>query len=61
MAETAVPRIRADVLAGPVDLKRVHFVGIGGSGMLPVARVCAPSGATPCPVATSGTRPGWRL
>ncbi len=46
MAETAVPRIRADVLAGPVDLKRVHFVGIGGSGMLPVARVCAERGYT---------------
>ncbi|MEV0487381.1 Mur ligase domain-containing protein [Streptomyces sp. NPDC050508] len=46
MTETAVPRIKIDTLAGPVDLKRVHFVGVGGSGMLPVAAVCAGRGYT---------------
>ncbi|MFC4507008.1 MULTISPECIES: UDP-N-acetylmuramate--L-alanine ligase [Streptomyces] len=45
MAETAVPRIKPDVsAAGPVDLRRAHFVGVGGMGMLPVARVCAERG-----------------
>jgi UDP-N-acetylmuramate--alanine ligase len=47
MAETAVPRIKPDVsAAGPVNLSRAHFVGIGGTGMLPVARVCAERGFT---------------
>lgn len=47
MAETAVPRIAEDVPEdGSIDLSRVHFVGIGGSGMLPVARVCAERGFT---------------
>ncbi|MEE1829701.1 UDP-N-acetylmuramate--L-alanine ligase [Streptomyces sp. SP17KL33] len=27
-----------------VDLRRAHFVGVGGAGMLPVARVCAERG-----------------
>ncbi|MER7568927.1 Mur ligase domain-containing protein [Streptomyces sp. NPDC097941] len=45
MAETAVPKIVPSVSAGePVDLTRPHFVGIGGAGMLPVARVCAERG-----------------
>ncbi|MEU9371500.1 Mur ligase domain-containing protein [Streptomyces avermitilis] len=47
MAETAVPKIKACVSArGQVDLSRAHFVGIGGTGMLPVARVCAERGFT---------------
>ncbi|ALO95164.1 UDP-N-acetylmuramate--L-alanine ligase [Streptomyces mexicanus] len=49
MAETAVPRITPDLWAGgrrPVDLSRLHFVGVGGTGMLPVARVCAERGFT---------------
>ncbi|MBQ0855451.1 UDP-N-acetylmuramate--L-alanine ligase [Streptomyces sp. BH-SS-21] len=47
MAETAVPKINPDVsAAGPVDLTRAHFVGIAGTGMLPVARACAQSGFT---------------
>ncbi|MFF0462829.1 Mur ligase domain-containing protein [Streptomyces mexicanus] len=47
MAETAVPTITPDLSAGgPVDLSRVHFVGVGGTGMLPVARVCAERGFT---------------
>lgn len=55
MAETAVPRITPDVsAAGPVDLARVHFVGIAGTGMLPVARVCAEQGFT---VSGSDARP----
>lgn len=45
MVETAVPRIKPDVsVAGLVDLTRAHFVGIGGLGMLPVARVCVGRG-----------------
>jgi len=45
MAETAVPKIVPSVSAGePVDLTRPHFVGIAGTGMLPVARVCAERG-----------------
>ncbi|MFJ4800144.1 UDP-N-acetylmuramate--L-alanine ligase [Streptomyces murinus] len=45
MCETAVPRIAPTLVAGvPVDLSRVHFVGVGGTGMLPVARVCAERG-----------------
>jgi UDP-N-acetylmuramate--alanine ligase len=45
MVETAVPRIKPDLsTAGLVDLTRAHFVGIGGLGMLPVARVCAERG-----------------
>ncbi|MFJ5645857.1 UDP-N-acetylmuramate--L-alanine ligase [Streptomyces sp. NPDC093223] len=40
MCETAVPRIKSTVPAGGLDLTRVHFVGVGGTGMLPVARVC---------------------
>ncbi|MGW4291057.1 UDP-N-acetylmuramate--L-alanine ligase [Streptomyces sp. NPDC004673] len=46
MVETAVPRIRPDLSARPLDLSRLHFVGIGGIGMLPVARVCAEQGYT---------------
>jgi UDP-N-acetylmuramate--alanine ligase len=49
MVETAVPRITPDLWAGgrrPVDLRRLHFVGVGGTGMLPVARVCAERGFT---------------
>ncbi|MBJ7004981.1 UDP-N-acetylmuramate--L-alanine ligase [Streptomyces sp. CRPSP2-6A1] len=47
MCETAVPRIAPTLVAGvPVDLSRAHFVGIGGAGMLPVARVCAERGFT---------------
>ncbi|WP_053708076.1 UDP-N-acetylmuramate--L-alanine ligase [Streptomyces sp. NRRL B-3648] len=47
MAETAVPTITPDLSAGgPIDLSRVHFVGVGGTGMLPVARVCAERGFT---------------
>ncbi|MEU9286454.1 Mur ligase domain-containing protein [Streptomyces sp. NPDC048275] len=47
MAETAVPKIKPSVSAGdPVDLSRAHWVGIGGTGMLPVARVCAERGFT---------------
>jgi UDP-N-acetylmuramate--alanine ligase len=45
MAETAVPQINPTVSAGElVDLSRPHFVGIGGTGMVPVARVCAEGG-----------------
>ncbi|MEU6258644.1 Mur ligase domain-containing protein [Streptomyces sp. NPDC047043] len=45
MAETAVPKVVPSVPTGePVDLTRPHFVGIGGTGMLPVARVCAERG-----------------
>jgi UDP-N-acetylmuramate--alanine ligase len=44
--ETAVPTIIPTALAGPVDLSRPHFVGIGGTGMLPVARLCAELGYT---------------
>ncbi|MEW2117681.1 Mur ligase domain-containing protein [Streptomyces sp. NPDC005474] len=47
MAETAVPTITPSVSTGGlVDLTRPHFVGIGGMGMLPVARVCAERGYT---------------
>ncbi|MGW6911747.1 UDP-N-acetylmuramate--L-alanine ligase [Streptomyces sp. NPDC054940] len=47
MVETAVPRIKPDVsTSGLVDLTRAHFVGTGGLGMLPVARVCAGRGYT---------------
>ncbi|MFD7769850.1 UDP-N-acetylmuramate--L-alanine ligase [Streptomyces sp. NPDC059787] len=47
MAETAVPRIVPSLEVGAqVDLSRVHFVGIGGMGMLPLARVCAERGFT---------------
>ncbi|RPE39076.1 UDP-N-acetylmuramate--alanine ligase [Streptomyces sp. Ag109_O5-1] len=46
MAETAVPKIESDALEGLLDLTRAHFVGIGGLGMLPVARVCAERGYT---------------
>ncbi|GGZ05768.1 UDP-N-acetylmuramate--L-alanine ligase [Streptomyces poonensis] len=45
MAETAVPKITPSLVAGdPVDLSRVHFVGVGGTGMLPLARVCVGRG-----------------
>ncbi|GAA3500983.1 UDP-N-acetylmuramate--L-alanine ligase [Streptomyces prasinosporus] len=45
MAETAIPTIVPSLSAGePVDLSRPHFVGIAGTGMLPVARVCAERG-----------------
>ncbi|MFG2022314.1 UDP-N-acetylmuramate--L-alanine ligase [Streptomyces sp. NPDC048825] len=45
MAETAVPKIVPSVSTGePVDLTRPHFIGIAGTGMLPVARVCAERG-----------------
>ncbi|WP_329266697.1 UDP-N-acetylmuramate--L-alanine ligase [Streptomyces sp. NBC_01451] len=45
MAEAAVPTITPTVPAGgPVDVRRPYFVGIGGLGMLPVARVCAERG-----------------
>ncbi|MER8029928.1 Mur ligase domain-containing protein [Streptomyces bauhiniae] len=43
MAETAVPTIMPGLSARPLDLRRLHFVG---SGMLPVARVCAEQGYT---------------
>ncbi|MFM9493683.1 UDP-N-acetylmuramate--L-alanine ligase [Streptomyces galilaeus] len=47
MAETAVPKITPTLSAGElVDLSRPHFVGIGGAGMLPAARVCAERGFT---------------
>ncbi|MGV9427951.1 UDP-N-acetylmuramate--L-alanine ligase [Streptomyces sp. NPDC003656] len=46
MVETAVPKIMPDLSAWPLDLSRLHFVGIGGIGMLPVARVCAEQGYT---------------
>lgn len=45
MVETAVPSIVPTVSAGElVDLRRAHFVGVGGVGLLPVARVCAERG-----------------
>jgi UDP-N-acetylmuramate--alanine ligase len=51
MVETAVPRIVPTVgTGGSVDLSRPHFVGVGGAGMLPVARVCVERG-----YAVSGT------
>ncbi|MEV7393967.1 Mur ligase domain-containing protein [Streptomyces sp. NPDC091215] len=41
MAETAVPRTKPTVSADDLlDLTRVHFIGVGGTGMLPIARVC---------------------
>ncbi|MFD4787279.1 Mur ligase domain-containing protein [Streptomyces sp. NPDC058459] len=46
MAETAVPTIRPDLSARALDLSRLHFVGTGGIGTLPVARVCAEQGYT---------------
>ncbi|MEU1628198.1 Mur ligase domain-containing protein [Streptomyces sp. NPDC020096] len=46
MTETAVPTITPTALAGNVDLSRVHFVGVGGTGMLPLARLCAELGST---------------
>ena len=55
MAETALPRIKVDVPARPVDAKRVHFVGIGGLDMLPLARVYAERG---CTVTGSDVRAG---
>ncbi|MFF4053533.1 Mur ligase domain-containing protein [Streptomyces chartreusis] len=59
MAETAVPRITPDApTTGLVDLRRAHFVGIGGMGMLPVARVCVERGHT---VTGSDARHGVRL
>ncbi|WP_328371014.1 Mur ligase domain-containing protein [Streptomyces sp. NBC_00445] len=59
MTETAVPRIKPDVsTAGSVDLSRVHFVGIGGAGMLPVARVCIERGFA---VSGSDARPSEGL
>ncbi|MDX3523354.1 UDP-N-acetylmuramate--L-alanine ligase [Streptomyces scabiei] len=45
MAETAVPKIAPTDSDGElIDLSRPHFVGIGGTGMLPVARVCVERG-----------------
>ncbi|GAB7102066.1 UDP-N-acetylmuramate--L-alanine ligase [Streptomyces phaeofaciens JCM 4814] len=59
MVETAVPRITEDVPADrSVDLSRAHFIGIGGNGMLPVARVCAERGFT---VSGSDNRTSERL
>lgn len=58
MAETAVPRITPTATSGLLDLRRVHFVGIGGMGMQPVARICAERGHT---VSGSDTRPSARL
>lgn len=59
MAETAIPRISPDVsTACPVDLSRVHFVGVAGMGMLPLARVCAERGFT---VSGSDVRPAEGL
>ncbi|MGW3569618.1 UDP-N-acetylmuramate--L-alanine ligase [Streptomyces sp. NPDC000941] len=47
MTETAVPKITATASASdPADLRRVHFIGVGGTGMLPLARVCAERGFT---------------
>ncbi|MFI9297158.1 UDP-N-acetylmuramate--L-alanine ligase [Streptomyces gardneri] len=42
--ETAVPTIVPTVLNALPDLSRVHFVGVGGTGMLPLARVLAEQG-----------------
>ncbi|MFD3945970.1 UDP-N-acetylmuramate--L-alanine ligase [Streptomyces sp. NPDC058579] len=42
--ETAVPTIAPTVLDAAPDLSRVHFVGVGGTGMLPLARVLAEQG-----------------
>jgi len=53
MCETAVPTITPTALDGPVDLSRVHLVGIGGAGMAPLARLCAELGGT---VSGSDTR-----
>ncbi|MFI6050392.1 UDP-N-acetylmuramate--L-alanine ligase [Streptomyces violascens] len=44
MTDTAVPTIIPTLLHGPVDLTRLHFVGLGGTGMAPLARVCAERG-----------------
>ncbi|MFG3259067.1 UDP-N-acetylmuramate--L-alanine ligase [Streptomyces sp. NPDC048172] len=54
MTETAVPTVVPSPVGEGVDLSRVHFVGIGGSGMLPLARVCAARGLT---VSGSDVRP----
>ncbi|MFE9553109.1 UDP-N-acetylmuramate--L-alanine ligase [Streptomyces sp. NPDC006703] len=40
MTETAVPTI-IPTPVGRIDLARLHFVGIGGVGMAPLAKVCA--------------------
>ncbi|MFD9285237.1 UDP-N-acetylmuramate--L-alanine ligase [Streptomyces mirabilis] len=59
MAETAVPKIVPSVSAGePIDLTRPHFVGIAGTGMLPVARVCSERGFA---VSGSDTRASERM
>ncbi|MER6771455.1 UDP-N-acetylmuramate--L-alanine ligase [Streptomyces bacillaris] len=57
MTETAVPKITPDATAVS-DLSRLHFVGIGGMGMHPVARVCAERGYD---VSGSDARPSARL
>ncbi|MFB7085743.1 UDP-N-acetylmuramate--L-alanine ligase [Streptomyces sp. NPDC056296] len=58
MAETAVPRITPTATSGLLDLSRVHFVGIGGMGMQPVAAICAQRGHI---VSGSDARPSARL
>ncbi|MEU7510693.1 Mur ligase domain-containing protein [Streptomyces sp. NPDC042898] len=42
--ETAVPTIVPTALSAAPDLSRVHFIGVGGTGMLPLARVLAEQG-----------------
>ena len=54
MTDTAVPTVVPNPVGEGVDLTRAHFVGIGGSGMLPLARVCAERGLT---VSGSDVRP----
>ncbi|MFF8432833.1 UDP-N-acetylmuramate--L-alanine ligase [Streptomyces bacillaris] len=56
--ETAVPEITPDVTGELSDLRRLHFIGIGGTGMQPVARICAERGYR---VSGSDARPSARL
>ncbi|MFJ1595106.1 UDP-N-acetylmuramate--L-alanine ligase [Kitasatospora albolonga] len=58
MTETAVPTITPDVTGELSDLRRLHFIGIGGMGMQPVARICAERGYR---VSGSDARPSARL
>ncbi|MER5972330.1 UDP-N-acetylmuramate--L-alanine ligase [Streptomyces sp. NPDC002055] len=45
MCETAVPKDSPTPSpTGPADLRRAHFVGIAGMGMLPLARLCLERG-----------------
>ncbi|OCC13995.1 UDP-N-acetylmuramate--L-alanine ligase [Streptomyces sp. PTY087I2] len=56
--ETAVPTITPDATGELSDLRRLHFIGIGGAGMQSVARVCAERGYS---VSGSDARPSARL